>query len=118
MILLKGQTHDRTKNYFKEKKPEKRGPGIRPVAEKREREHKLYESAKREWGKDKAICEVTEAGVRCASRASPHPHHKKGRVGRLLYAVEYFLAVCPRHHNLIHANPKWAYQVGYLIKRT
>lgn len=44
-------------------------------------------------------------------------HHSKGRLGSLLFDTTYFLPVCDEAHLKIHANPAWAYQMGYLLNR-
>lgn len=41
-------------------------------------------------------------------------HHIRGRVGRLLTAVQFFLPVCRRHHDMIRDNPSWAKAKGYI----
>jgi hypothetical protein len=45
-------------------------------------------------------------------------HHKAGRVGKLLLATEYWLAVSRKGHTFIHDNPEFSYQKGWLIKST
>ena len=44
-------------------------------------------------------------------------HHKRGRVGKNLLDESTFVAVCRRHHWMIHYNPKWSYAEGWLEKR-
>lgn len=43
-----------------------------------------------------------------------HVHHRRGRIGRLLCATEYWAAVCQHCHEWIHANPKGAQARGLL----
>jgi len=43
-------------------------------------------------------------------------HHKAGRIGKLLLYVPYWLAVSSIGHKWIHANPKEAYKLNFLIK--
>lgn len=45
-------------------------------------------------------------------------HHKAGRIGELLLASEYWLAVSRKGHNFIHDNPEFSYSKGWLIKST
>ena len=45
-------------------------------------------------------------------------HHKKGRIGKLLLYVPYWLAVSSEGHKWIHANPEESYKLGFLIKST
>lgn len=55
-------------------------------------------------------CEV------CNVRAT-EVHHKAGRLGPLLTELSNLLSVCRECHARIHANPAWAYERGYLLKR-
>lgn len=45
-------------------------------------------------------------------------HHKKGRIGKLLLHVPFWLAVSRKGHQWIHDNPKESYKKGWLIKST
>lgn len=45
-------------------------------------------------------------------------HHKAGRKGKLLNYVPFWLAVSSIGHKWIHANPKKAYKLDFLIKST
>lgn len=45
-------------------------------------------------------------------------HHKAGRIGKLLNYVPYWLAVSRKGHIWIHANPKEAYELDFLIRST
>lgn len=56
------------------------------------------------------ICPVTK-------KKSVEVHHKKGREGILLLAVEFWMAVSREGHNQIHDNPEWAYEKGYMLSR-
>lgn len=44
-------------------------------------------------------------------------HHKRGRIGDLLFAVKHFLAVCFDCHRKIEDNPDWAKENGYSDSR-
>lgn len=96
---------------------------ISPISPAKKEPNKLYEKAKTQWRKvrkalDGFRCEVvTEDGARCQKPACRNPHHRKGRIGKLLYDVRFFLAVCQEHHDKIHREPKWAYEQGYLVLR-
>jgi len=54
-----------------------------------------------------AVCDVRATEV----------HHKAGRLGPLLTELSNLLSVCRECHARIHANPAWAYERGYLLKR-
>ncbi len=44
-------------------------------------------------------------------------HHKKGRIGKLLTDVRYFLQVSDEGHDEINRRPKWAIEKGYSLSR-
>ena len=73
----------------------------------------IYRTQKKLFLFANPICQVG----RCKS-PSMDIHHTRGRVGRLLIAVEYFLAVCRPHHDRIHSEPAWARENGYLSSPT
>jgi hypothetical protein len=45
-------------------------------------------------------------------------HHKRGRIGKLLTDIRFFLAVCERCHKWIENNPKAAKALGFSEDRT
>lgn len=79
---------------------------------KRMAEERLYLKKKKEYLTAHIRCEV-----KGCNRVSEDVHHKKGRVGKLLYDERYFLAVCRDHHTLIECSPDWAIENGYSLKR-
>lgn len=58
------------------------------------------------------FCQVKE----CKGLAT-EVHHKKGRIGKLLTDIRYFLGVCRECHNKIELNPIWAKENGYSLNR-
>ena len=44
-------------------------------------------------------------------------HHKKGRIGKLLTEISYFLGVCRECHSKIELEPIWAKENGYSLNR-
>lgn len=82
-------------------------------SEQRTKEEKLYEQAKKKFLADHQLCEVKG----CKNLAT-EVHHKKGRIGALLYNILFFLAVCWKCHKKIEKNPGWAKQEGYSLFRT
>lgn len=94
------------------KKEEKKPKGIPSSTKKRQKEERLYYKEKAIYMALHPICEVEGC-----CEPSVDLHHKKGRLGKLIYAVKYFMAVCRKHHDMIGENPKWAYEMGYLISR-
>ena len=57
------------------------------------------------------ICPIT-------GRPAEQVHHRKGRIGKLLTDVRFFLAVTDEGHKEIEAKPEWAYEMGYSLLRT
>lgn len=88
----------------------KRSP-IKRVSKKRSSELAMYKRAKLEYLGDGKNCEV------CNHWFATDIHHKKGRVGSLLWDKVYFLAVCAICHTEIHHSPEWARMEGYSLDR-
>jgi hypothetical protein len=91
---------------------EKRTKRIKSISPARAERLREYERLKRAWRKDTAN-QVCHFGG-CTRPAEPNPHHSRGRIGKLLNAVEFWRAVCVSHHNLIHSNPALAREMGFL----
>ncbi len=89
----------------KDKKPYR----IPKLSKKREAQNKEY-LALREVFLVGKICPVT-------GEKANQIHHRKGRIGKLLTDVRYFLGVSDRGHKKIEANPEWAYKMGYSLLR-
>jgi hypothetical protein len=59
------------------------------------------------------VCEVPECDLKATDI-----HHQKGKATvELLMDVNYFMAVCRKHHTVIENNPNWAKEEGYSFKR-
>lgn len=86
-------------------KPKK---SIKKVSDKRQVENKMYMEVRAEYMKDNPVCEI------CGSR-QVELHHKKGRIGKLLFDIRYFMTVCREDHRYIHENPKEARKKGWLL---
>jgi hypothetical protein len=93
-------------------KEEKKKKPISIRSVKRAAEEKLYLKKKKEYLTAHIRCEV-----KGCNRVSEDVHHKKGRVGKLLYNEKYFMAVCRNHHTEIEINVDWAIKNGYSLKR-
>jgi len=91
----------------KEKKP------IKKVSAKRAVENQEYARLRRDYLEVFPVCEVVEC-----HRKSTQIHHMAGRANDLLNDVNFFLAVCDICHQRIHAEPIWAEDNGYIIKRS
>lgn len=67
----------------------------------------LYAKLRTKFLKGK-VCEA------CKKRMSKDVHHTRGRAGGLLMKVEYWMAVCRKCHDEIHAYKAWARTMGFL----
>lgn len=126
-------------SYLKRKTPLKRGGRLKPMSDKRRSQNVLYINAKNEWREDrirkdgqiqcqwkgKPYADSEGFGVthddlgRCIMPANQSPHHKAGREGSLLWDKRWFMAICDRHHHILHfEEPALARKRGYLIERT
>jgi len=95
----------------KTNKPLAKKRTINPVSDKRLEELATYRPLR-----DKYLAEHPTCEVRGCGRKTTNLHHKKGRIGALLYDVKYFMACCELcHPKGIHENPEWARKNGYLI---
>lgn len=84
---------------------------IAPVAPKRAKELAIYRPLRDKYMEDNPICEC------CESKPSTELHHKKGRMGVMVYYVPFFMACCHWCHKEIHAESAWSYKQGYLISK-
>jgi ribosomal protein S27AE len=81
---------------------------VKKVSDKRKAQNKAYKAVRDKFMLDNPICE------RCGGKSMEN-HHKNGRNGERLTDVTYFMAVCRDCHVWIHAQPKEAREVGWLI---
>jgi hypothetical protein len=89
--------------------PLKRKTRLRPVSTKRRKALKVYSSLRSEFLDKFKVCIV------CVDKASTDIHHMDGRHNARLNNTLLWLPVCRRCHDLIHANPSWARENGYLV---
>lgn len=98
------------------KKGDEPQPAVAEPIEKRSKKGKKddqeYTKIKREFLIANPRCQVEKC-----NHVSEDVHHKRGRVGKLLTDVRYFLAVCRKHHKIIEDNPLWAKENGYSESR-
>lgn len=99
----------RTDKKKSEKKKVKR---MRPFSKKRGEELDEYYSLRDKYLEEHEFCEV-----RGCNNKTTNLHHKKGRSGKLLTDVRYFMACCSEcHPKKIHMeDPKWARENGYIL---
>ena len=93
-------------------KEEKKPVRISIHSVKRMAEERLYAKKKKEYLTAHIRCEV-----KGCNHVSEDLHHRKGRVGKLLYNEKYFMAVCRDHHREIELNVDWAIKNKYSLKR-
>lgn len=66
-----------------------------------------YAKVKRRFLRTHTVCEVSN----CYEKATDL-HHSRGRSGRLLTDVLFFIALCRDHHNWAHEYPEDAKRIG------
>lgn len=96
---------------LKRKTPLKRGGKLRKTSSKRRRQNEVYKDVREKFLCNNPVCQV------CKTKMSSQVHHRRGRFGDRLNELEFFLSVCFDCHHKIHMNPKWAYDMGYMISR-
>jgi len=84
---------------------------FKPVSDKRAAELAIYRPRRDKYMEENPVCEC------CESKPSTELHHKKGRIGVMVYYVPFFMAVCHWCHKEIHAESAWSYEQGYLISK-
>jgi hypothetical protein len=84
---------------------------IKSLSTKRASETRTYSRLKRAWmsRSENQICHVAGCGKKATDL-----HHSRGRIGRLLNAEEFWMALCRTHHNFVHSNPSQAREMGLL----
>lgn len=99
-------------------KPNRYKP-IKQISDKRRRESYLYAKKRKTFLAlpENKYCPVAKA-IFNEVKLAREVHHKAGRKGKLLNYVPYWLAVSRKGHNWIHANPKEAYKLDFLIRST
>ena len=87
---------------------------LNPVSKKphRQERQRLYRVARREYMEEYPDCEV-----RFCSARSVDLHHKKGRLGALLYDKRFFMATCREHHDWMKSRFEWAKANSYILDR-
>ena len=93
-------------NWFEMPEP------IKKVSDKRKTENKDYTKVRKVFLESLIFCQVKG----CKGLAT-EVHHKKGRIGKLLTDISYFLGVCRECHNKIELEPKWGKENGYSLNR-
>ena len=90
-------------------------PQYKANRKKSKDDNKEYNKERKLYLKANNQCEAKLQGCK---KVATQIHHKKGRVGKLLTDVRYWLPVCEDCHRRIEDNPKMAYEKGLSLKRT
>jgi len=101
-----------TRHAAREEKPVKQRKPINKVSAKLKEGNKIYAKEKKKYIEAFPFCEMPNC-----NKWAETIHHKKGRIGALLYNPEYFFACCMEHHIEIERNPEKAKENGYSISR-
>ena len=84
---------------------------INQVSKSKKSDLQKYEIAKAEYLKGKT-CEFPGCGCEDVTL-----HHKKGRIGALLYDKRFFAALCIEHHMFVELNPNEAKSLKLSLSR-
>jgi hypothetical protein len=99
-------------SYCQWKRTDKKRPKPIPQVSKKESKRLAkYYKAKSEYMAEHELCEV------CQENKADQIHHRKGRIGSLLWDKSYFLASCDTCHRRVELNPEWAKDNGYSLNR-
>lgn len=85
--------------------------GLRRASKERARQLRAYAILRPIYLRSHPYC---MAFGHCSRRAR-EIHHTKGRAGELLCEDEWFIPICPRHHQWIHDHPNKARELGLLL---
>lgn len=86
--------------------------GLKKVSGKQRRLNASYNQQRAVFLGLRDRCEVED----CRNE-SMQVHHMKGRDGALMLDESHWLAVCSECHRMLHDNPTWAYERGYMASR-
>lgn len=102
---------DRAQAKAREKARTAKRASIKQVSSKHAAELQEYHKVRAEYLAKHPNCEIFP------DELATEIHHRRGRLGAFLTNTRYFMAVGANAHRLIHANPAWAHQQGYLLSR-
>lgn len=95
----------RTQANAREKPRQPRKP-LAAVSKAMKPKNALYVKARAKYMADNPFCECGRVAVHC--------HHLAGRSG--LNRYRHFKSVCQRCHDMIHAHPREAREIGLLVR--
>lgn len=90
--------------------PQRRRP--RRISPPRARQLKQYKDLRSAFLSEHKKCEHP-----CCSKPATDVHHTRGRAGKMLLLVQYWKALCRRHHDWVGMNPEAARQIGLLCEK-
>ena len=89
---------------------------MRQVSKRRQKRDKGYAKAREAvWHRAAGWCEAI-ASIRC-QREGHQVHHLAGRDGPDPHRLDNLLLVCAHCHDVIHGNPQWSYERGWMVRR-
>lgn len=101
--------------HKRRKKPEEKiYKRIAPLSDKRKIEQREYLKSRLIFLNEHQKCEAGLTGCRIWAT---EVHHKRGRIGRLLLNILYWLAVCRVCHRWIEEHPEEAKEKGFSLNR-
>lgn len=97
-------------------------PDLKPEKAVKKKSHKIKSRSKsrlKQEAEYKIIAPIFLEGKFCpvTGGVATQVHHKKGRIGKLLTDIRFFLAVSDEGHDKIERNPEWARDMGYSLLR-
>lgn len=119
---LKKKSKTLKKTALKKKKYQlKKQAKLKAVSERGKKRNELYRKARKEYLLTHQCCEAKLQGCTIPTvndkLSEITIHHKKGKVGDLLFDQRYFIAVCMNCHMFIEANNEWSKLNGYSVDR-
>lgn len=85
---------------------------ISPVSATRRNEYAIYREKRDEYFKTHQVCEFPG----CRSRRITL-HHKRGRIGKMLYDERYFCSLCGPHHTWVNEHNEEAAKMNLTESR-
>lgn len=89
-------------------------PQINKFSDNRAKENKVYLTLRKVYLENHKVCEI---GVKGCRREATTVHHGKGRIGKLLTDIRYFVAACGNCHVWCEANVNEAKEMGVSVDR-
>lgn len=80
---------------------------ISPISESRSQDLAKYRKSRQEYFKENPVCEFPGC-----DDMRLELHHKRGRIGNLLFNKKFFCSLCHKHHVFIETHPEEAKRLG------